>query len=248
NREYAVRFPDGRRVPFAASAGPIRDEQQRITGAVVVIADVTERKELERLREEWVAIIAHDLRQPLNTILLCIDQLQPSTDAQRKTVERVRAAGWRMNRLIVDMLDAAKILANQLAIDQRAADIVELARGALENMRLANPATPLHLISGRHEVAWVDPDRFHQILGNLIHSAIKYGTRGSPIRIEIEPAGPFVEVNVINAGEVPADELPQMFGRFARTREARASKIPGTGLGLYICKGLVEAHGGRIWL
>jgi PAS domain S-box-containing protein len=248
NREYVVRFPDGRRIPFAASAGPIRDDQHEIVGAVVVVADVTERKELERLREEWVAIIAHDLRQPLNTILLWIDQLQPGTDAQRKAVERVRAAGWRMNRLISDMLDAAKILANQLTIDQRAADLVELARGALENARLAHPATAIHLISGQHEVAWVDPDRFHQILGNLVSNAIKYGTRGSPIRIEIESAGSFVEIGVVNVGEVPADELPQLFLRFARTREARASRTPGTGLGLYICKGLVEAHGGRIWL
>src|SRR5262249_3011756 len=87
-----------------------------------------------------------------------------------------------------------------------------------------------------------------QILGNLVSNAVKYGTRGSPIRIEIEPAGSFVEVGVVNAGEVPADELPRLFVRFARTREARASRKPGLGLGLYICKGLVEAHGGRIWL
>src|SRR5262249_16727130 len=88
----------------------------------------------------------------------------------------------------------------------------------------------------------------HQILGNLISNAAKYGTLGAEIQVEIRPVDAFVEVAVINQGELPAKDRPQLFSRFTRSRQARASKTPGVGLGLYISRGLVEAHGGRIWV
>jgi signal transduction histidine kinase len=95
---------------------------------------------------------------------------------------------------------------------------------------------------------WIDPDRIHQVLDNLISNAEKYGRPGTEIRIECLDRGELLEVVVTNHGPgIPADELPQLFSRFGRTRDARADRTPGIGLGLYIARGLVEAHGGHIW-
>ena len=94
----------------------------------------------------------------------------------------------------------------------------------------------------------VDPDRIHQVFDNLISNAVKYGRPGAEIRIECLDRGEVLEVVVTNQGSgIPAHELPRLFSRFGRTRDARAEHTPGIGLGLYITRGLVEAHGGRIW-
>ena len=94
----------------------------------------------------------------------------------------------------------------------------------------------------------VDPDRVHQVLDNLISNAVKYGRPNAEIRIEWFDRGDRLEVVVTNQGAgIPAEEMPQLFSRFGRTHDARAHRTPGIGLGLYIARGLVEAHGGRIW-
>jgi signal transduction histidine kinase len=95
----------------------------------------------------------------------------------------------------------------------------------------------------------VDPARIEQVLGNLLSNAAKYSTLDSPIGLTIERRGAAVEVAVSNAGPgIAPDEVPRLFERFYRTRGAQAGERPGVGLGLYITKGLVEAHGGRIWV
>jgi PAS domain S-box-containing protein len=250
DRELLLRQADGRMLPVAATAAPVRDDRQRITGATVIVTDISERKELERMREEWIAVVAHDLRQPLNTILLWTERLASlaTDDKQRSGVERVRSAGWRLNRMIEDLLDAARLAANQLSVDPRATDVVGLARTAIENARLASPSAEIRLTAAERELAWADGDRVLQVLGNLISNAVKYGAPGAPIRVEIAGRDGAVELTVENEGpELSADALARLFARFSRSQQARTARIPGIGLGLYICKGLVEAHGGRIW-
>jgi len=94
----------------------------------------------------------------------------------------------------------------------------------------------------------VDPDRVHQVLDNLVSNAVKYGRPNAEIRIAWLDRGDCLEVVVTNQGAgIPAEEMPHLFSRFGRTHGARAHRTPGIGLGLYIARGLVEAHGGRIW-
>lgn len=250
-RELAIRRPDGQMVPIMASAGPVRDEAGLITGAIVVLTEISERKELERQRDEWVAVVAHDLRQPLNTILLWSDRLEAlaTDDKQRSAIERIRDAAWRLNRMVQDLLDAARIAATRLSIEPCAADIVETVRAAVDNMRAAHPGAGFQMSSPDRELAWFDRDRVEQVLANLLSNAVKYGTPGAPIRVEVASTDPAVEVAVINEGPaIPDEERARLFARFARTQHARAARIPGIGLGLYICKGLIEAQGGRIWM
>jgi signal transduction histidine kinase len=150
--------------------------------------------------------------------------------------------------MIDDLLDEARIAANQLAVEARAGDLVELARAVIDNMRSETSNAPIRLVAPPHLIAWFDPDRVQQVLTNLISNALKYGRPGGEILVEIARQDAWTQVSVHNEGaEIATDELALLFSRFARTRSARRARTPGIGLGLYICKGLIEAHGGRIW-
>ena len=250
DREFLLRQSDGRMVPVAASAGPVRDDAGRITGAVVIVTDISERKELARMREEWIAVVAHDLRQPINTILLWSERILSLTrdDKLRAAVERIRGAGWRLNRMIEDLLDAARITAHRLHIEPRTTDVLEVVRATVDTARLANPSVELVVRGSSRELAWIDGDRIHQVLNNLLSNAVKYGAPHTPIEVVVSGRDSEIEVAVVNQGQaIAGEELSQLFARFGRTQRARSERIPGIGLGLYICKGLVEAHGGRIW-
>jgi signal transduction histidine kinase len=150
--------------------------------------------------------------------------------------------------MIQDLLDAARIAANQLLVDRATVDLVELVELSIEQARLAHPDVEIRFDASTHHLAWIDADRIQQVLDNLLSNAAKYRGKGTPIVVEVRGDATEVTVCVINEGtEIAADELKRLFTRFTRTRETRASGRPGIGLGLYICKGLIEAHGGRIW-
>lgn len=246
-RELLLKHPDGRLVPILASAGPLRDSLGGITGAVLLVSEIAERKELERLREEWVAVVAHDLRQPLNSILLWSDRLA-RTDSSG-AVARIKSAAWRLNRMVQDLLDAARIAATQLSVEPCALDVIDAVTSAVEAARLAHPEAIYEVSAPEHAVAWFDNDRIQQVLANLLSNAAKYGEPQAPIQIAVTGGDALVEVAVTTKGPpISEEDRSRLFGRFSRTKEARASGVPGIGLGLYITRGLIEAHGGKIWL
>jgi PAS domain S-box-containing protein len=254
DEEHIVRLRDGRFVPVLVSAAPVRDQDGRVTGAVAVIRDITARKELERLREEWASIVAHDLRQPVGAISLTAESLARMhagevPEKERKAVERIRSASGRLNRMIEDLLDASRIEAKRLSLERRVLELSSLVDAVVEGHRGATVGFSIRVEVEPEQRVFVDPDRIHQVLGNLITNATKYGRPGTEIRIGSLDQGDFVELVVTNHGPgIPAEELPLLFNRFGRTSSARADRTPGLGLGLYISKGLVEAHGGRMWV
>lgn len=252
-RELAAR-KDGKLIPILVSAAPIRDDGGTITGATILAQDITPIKELERLRDEWASIVAHDLRQPVNVISLSAETLErscePSTpDRVRKTIGRIREGTTRLNRMISDLSDASRIEANRMTVLPAAVDLSELMHGVCESLRDATGGRELTVDAPPGLGAWIDPDRIQQVLTNLIVNAAKYGAPGTEIRVSAAARDDVVEVAVTNRGRgIPAEQIPGLFSRFGRTPEARLSKTPGTGLGLYIARGLVEAHDGRIWV
>ena len=128
-------------------------------------------------------------------------------------------------------------------------DLCELTEAVVDGLRLSAGEHELRVAVPAESDAWIDPDRVRQVLTNLISNALKYGQPGTPIVIEAADRDGFIEMTVTNQGPgIPAGELPLLFSRFGRTYDARTTGKPGTGLGLYICKGLVEAHGGRMWV
>jgi PAS domain S-box-containing protein len=248
--EFLVRTEAGHFTPVAVRAGPIVGPDGAVLGAVVAFEDITAVKELERLRAEWSSLVAHDLRQPLGTITISAQMLARATEDPKllRGVERIRAAANRLNRMVGDLMDLSRLEASRLELVRQRVDVPMLVRAARERAELDTPGRPFDVrVQGDVPEAYADPDRIAQVLENLLTNAVKYGSAGTPITLSISREGGEVVVAVTNNGRaLTAEEIAHMFERFQRTVSAKLQGIQGVGLGLYITRSLIEAHGGRI--
>jgi len=253
-RELALRDPDGRLVPMLVSAAPVLDGQGQLSGVVTIFQDISTLKDIERLREEWSSVVAHDLRQPANVIAIDTDSLgrlvtRGQTREIPKVLARIRESTKRLNRLIDDLLDVSLIESRRLAVHRVENDLAALLDAAVDRLSLLAPGHRVRLTKLVDTApALIDTTRIDQVLDNLVSNAAKYGELGAEIGLVLSRRHTDFEVAVVSRGGgiAPAD-LPRVFQRFARSDRERRRGIPGLGLGLYICKGLIEAHGGRIW-
>ncbi|AUX35112.1 MULTISPECIES: PAS domain-containing sensor histidine kinase [Sorangium] len=250
--ELWFRRSDGSHIPVVVSAGPIRDDQGTILGAIASYEDVTHFIERERLREEWLSIVAHDLKQPLTAITACAGMLSRRSEAAdvRGSSRKILASVQRIERMAEDLLDASKLEARRFSLERRPMDLCAQLRAAVELATMERPARAV-VFAADEDVPPVHADaaRVDQVVGNLLLNAAKYGDPSAPIRVTLSRRDAEVEVAIENRGPgIHPDELPKLFQRFQRLTSGPSRKnLPGTGLGLYICKGIIEAHGGRIW-
>ncbi|MFN2565891.1 MAG: ATP-binding protein [Gemmatimonadaceae bacterium] len=207
-----------------------------------------------RARDEMLGVVAHDLRNPLNTIAMganLLTELIPEPQASlRKQAEVMRRAADRMNRLIQDLLDVRRIEAGRLAIEPRPQPAGALVDDAVEMLRPLASAGALALEADvRPDVpeVFADPPRVQQVLSNLVGNAIKFTPAGGRVLLGAEPMTDWeVRFCVADTGPgIAPEDLPHVFGQFW---QARRTDRRGIGLGLAIAKGIVEAHGGRIWV
>lgn len=252
--ELDIEFtrPDGATRWCAARAEAARDEGGQIIGINGTIADITHIKEIERLRKEWTSIVAHDLRQPLDAITMAtgiLPSLQESDrEEQRVILQRIQSSTQHLARMIDDLMDMSLLEANRLKLERRWDDPETATREAIERLR-QGVDNPINVEVRGSPARWcVDAMRVEQVLANLLSNAVKYGDPGAPIDVRLDRKPDGIEIAVTNSGGfVDPEELPRLFDRFARSKTSRSAGVSGLGLGLYISKGIVEAHGGRIW-
>jgi signal transduction histidine kinase len=231
---------------------PVRDAQGQIIGINGTVDDITHIKELERLREEWTSLIAHDLRQPLSVLTMASDFLptlhKGTSQEERTTLQSIQSATQTIERMVDDLLDMSLLEANRLKLDRKWIDLDTMVRETVKPMSyVAGARIDVHE-SGQPVSCLVDPMRIGQVLGNLISNAVKYGDPKSAVDVSVDYTDAEVKIAVTNYGPgITADEMPRLFERFMRSNRSRASGVTGLGLGLYIARGIVEAHGGRIW-
>jgi signal transduction histidine kinase len=208
--------------------------------------------ETARLRDEFAAVVAHDLRNPIQAISLQLQLLL--RDAQdgvvrvpADTLRRLQRSTVRLEQMTADLLDASRIEASRLRIAPERLNLSDAVSSVLDQIR---PTVGEHAVTlkvdGTPPPVSVDPNRLAQILTNLVVNAAKYGAERAPIVVRIRPARGGAAISVEDEGPgIPSSELPRLFDRFYQAKRARQFKS-GLGLGLYITKGLVEAHGGQI--
>jgi signal transduction histidine kinase len=254
---------------------PLRDATGAITGASAIAQDITEHRraeaererllqelaaqnerlrELDRLKDEFVALVSHELRTPLTSIrgyleLVLDGEAGDLTDEQRQFLGVVERNAHRLLALVGDLLFLAQVEAGKLSLEIGAVDLAALAAESVETARplaeekgvtLTLAAGPLPLLAG-------DRARLGQLLDNLVSNGVKFTPSGGrvDVRARGERGNAVIEVRDTGMG-IPPEEQHHLFERFFRTAKATEQAIPGTGLGLAISKAIVEAHVGQI--
>ncbi len=250
--EVVFQVPDGRSVTALINATPIRSKDGGVETFVVTMQDMTPLEELERLRAEFLAMVSHELRTPLATVRgsvsALLDEFSDMHPAEMRQFHQIIFEQTdRMRALIADLLDVARVETGTLPVSPEPTDLAVLAGEVGNAFRVGG-----HRHNLRTDIPpnlpWVmaDRSRIIQVLGNLLANAARHSPESSTIRVSATPGDLHVLVSVSDDGNgIPAESLPHLFRKFSRIEGEEQGG--DTGLGLAVCKGIVEAHGGRIW-
>ena len=250
--EMVLSVPDGRSVRTLVNATPIRSADGAVESMIVTLQDLAPLEELEHLRAEFLSMVSHELRVPLTSIMgstaAALGAAPPDPAETRQFFRIIEEQAEHMRGLINDLLDAGRIETGTLAIAPAQVEVAVLVDEARTTYLSGGGRHPLEIdLPPDLPRVMADRQRIVQVLNNLLSNAARHTPPSSPIRIAAERDDVYVAISVSDEGRgVPADRLPLLFrkrGGFATADPARG----GGGLGLGICKGLVEAHGGRIW-
>jgi two-component system sensor histidine kinase KdpD len=212
-------------------------------------------RQSDQLKSALLSSVSHELRTPLTAIKSSMETLAAGHGALDHGVafELLRGAVTEvdyLDRLVENLLDMSRIEACGLRPKREWHPLEELIEVAVRRLRHALRGRPLELdVPPSLPSLYVDGVQIQQVFVNLLDNAVKYSPADTPIHIAVRQTGDEIRVEMANEGDgIPADEMPLVFDRFYRIRSARTQSIPGTGLGLAVCKGIIESHGGRIWI
>jgi signal transduction histidine kinase len=247
--ERHLTLPGGRALLVTASY--VRDASRRLVRRVVVLRDDRARERTDRSRADLVSTVAHELRSPLTSVkgftATLLAKWDRFDDAQKRLMlETVNADADRVTRLLTELLDVSRIDAGRLEMRRQVVDVAVSVRKAVAGRVASGDPESRFVVDvedGRPET-WADPDKVEQVVANLLENALRHGA--GTITLRVRPAqvdGALgTEVTVEDEGPgIPEDVVSRVFARFWR-----GNRRGGTGLGLYIVKGLVEAHGGTV--
>lgn len=246
---------DGSTVPVADSAAPIINSQGDVEGAVVVFRDVTQEKELERLKNEFVSMASHELRTPMGAIrafvsMILAGDFGPVNKNLVEPLTDIRTSTLRLVDLVNDLLNVARIEAGRMKFNLLDSDI----GGTLQ--RVVDTLGPLAKEKGVHlaytgkklPFAQADEGKIEQVLTNLVGNALKFTDAGS-IVLHARQDDRLIEVTVTDTGTgISAADRQKLFGKFEQVSSAQAGRPAGTGLGLYISREMIRKMGGELWI
>jgi PAS domain S-box-containing protein len=244
---------DGSSFPVQYIGAPIRGESG-VVGAVITFQDVTQRREIERMKNEFVSVVSHELRTPLTSIrgalgLLASGKMGNFPEKPQRMLDIAVNNTDRLVRLINDILDIERIDSGRTAMQKRELDIADLMHQAIDVMRAMaeKNSVTLEAIPVRCRIE-VDSDRIIQTFTNLLSNAIKFSPAGSVVSIGGKLDGTRLHVYVKDQGRgIPQDKIESIFERFHQVDASDSREKGGTGLGLAICRTIVQQHGGQIW-
>ena len=253
--EVVVQMENGYSVTTLVNARPIYSDDGEMVSVIATIQDITPLEDLERLRTEFLGMVSHELRNPLTiikgstaTVLNSSAHVDPAE--ARQFFRIIDEQADYMRGLINDLLDVARIEAGTLSVVSEPTDPVDLIEQSRTGFLSSGVGNAIE-VSAPPDLPRIrgDRPRLTQVLNNLFSNASKYSPEGSTIRVAAEHQGSWVSITVADRGRgIPAEQLPHLFKKFSRIDGGEGPhRIGGAGLGLAICKGIVEAHGGRMW-
>jgi len=251
---------DGSEFPAEASISKLDLGQESVY--TVILRDITERKQVEKMKDEFVSVVSHELRTPLTSIhgslgMLTSGLLSTTSEQGKRLLQIATDSTERLVRLINDILDIERIESGKVKMERENCDLRDLINSAINIMQpLADKAgvsLSIHNSNSSSNISsiqlWADPDRIIQTLTNLFSNAIKFSEPGSTVYLMTELQKDQVLVTVQDTGRgIPEDKLESIFERFQQVDSSDSRNHDGTGLGLAICKSIVQQHGGKIWV
>jgi PAS domain S-box-containing protein len=254
-QELEVRRADGTSLWVNLSVRPIRDKDGKVAASRSIMVDITEQKKLDQLKDDFIGLVSHELRSPMtvitgaiNTALTEAERLSPEETQQLLKDAAVEAES--LSNLLTNLLELSRVQAQRLVLYTEAIDVRKIAHEAVDKVKRQAPTPHDFVLQLPRNLppVYADPLRLERILYNLLENAVKYSPSGGEVRISAKPEAGYLVIGVSDQGIgiSPANQA-KLFAPFQRL-EKQPVGVRGVGLGLMVCRRLVEAHGGRIWV
>ncbi len=237
----------------AASVAALNLGTATASAAVAILRDVSKQKQVEHMKADFLTTVSHQLRTPLALLRGYTDtlrHLELSPQEQQACIGGIAETTTRLEHLIVDILDVTQIEEGRMELHREPVRLVDVVRMAITALPQATYRSRVWSELGPDlPLLDADPQRLEQVLINLLENALKYSPPTGQVILRATHVGQRVRVQVLDEGiGIPAEDQETIFGKFQRAGNARRLQLPGTGLGLFICRSIIEAHGGRIML
>jgi len=248
---------NGKQIFLRVLASPFLDEDGQLLGTVYVFDDITQAKEIDEMKSDFVNLVSHELRTPLTSILgyaqLILDGKRGTiTEPQRDSLMTVHRQANRLRALIEALLDVSKIESGRIEMEKEAVSLLDVAKYRLEEIKPQADAKNIKLEFIAPESLpniLGDEERLGRVFTNLIGNAIKFTPSEGTVTVRLRLDGRWVLSQVIDTGPgIPEEEQEKIFDKFYQVSELQTRLQGGSGLGLSIAKSIVEAHGGKIWV
>jgi len=246
--------PDGTSFPVEYEVTAIRDADGSVTGAVVTFRDITERRGVERMKDEFVSVVSHELRTPLTSIraalgLLAAGRLGEVPQTAKRMLDVAVSNTDRLVRLINDILDIERLDSGGITLALAQCDANDLMSQVVDTMKTVAEKADVRIEWTRCKARFcADRDRLVQTLTNLVSNAVKFSPPGTVVSLAAKAERDEVRFEVADRGRgIPSDKLEIIFERFKQVDASDSREKGGTGLGLAICRSIVRQHGGKIW-
>ena len=255
SREWNYIRDDGTLVPVSLSVTKRIDDSGETVGYLFVAADVTQAREVSRLKDEFVGLISHELRTPLSSILGYLELMRdddehPLSEEQEQYLAVAERNAHRLLRLVGDLLFTAQVESGKFPLDLKDVELATIVSAAVESARpaAANAGiTIAEILVDGPAITFGDPVRLGQVCDNLISNAIKFTPKDGTVTISLSTTPKNAVITVRDTGMgIAESELDQLFSRFFRATTATRNAVPGVGLGLTITKAIVTAHHGEM--
>src|SRR5258708_8041488 len=255
NREMIICARDGQRFTVAVTASCVRSVKDEPTSGILNVRDLTRERLQEEQRSTFISVISHELQTPIAIIkgyasTLARRDAKLDSVALQSRLKAIEEEADRLNKLVGNFLYASRIQANDLQMNIASLDLGYLIRSVVRRLHAKTPDVNITLsIPPQLPTVMADRDRIEEVLQNLLDNAVKYSPRHAEITVACYATGEEVIVSVRDTGMgISLREQEQIFNRFQRASDSSVQSMPGAGLGLYICRAILEAHGGRLWM
>lgn len=257
NREMLISARDGQRFNVAVTASCVRSSKGEPTNGILNVRDITRERQQEEQRSTFISVISHELQTPIaiikgyaSTLARSDAQAQLNPNALHRRLTAIEEEADRLNKLVGNLLYASRIQAGGLHMDIAPLDLANLITVVTQRLLAKSPGVEVAVdIPPNLSTVMADRDRIEEVLQNLLDNAVKYSPRQRMISVACRATGDEVIVSISDTGMgIALREQEQIFDRFHRVGDAMTQVTPGAGLGLYICRAIVEAHGGHIWV